>query len=30
MLEGSGYDDYTNITKMLEEWTGVTVDGRSS
>ena len=30
MLEGRGDDDFTTITKMLEEWTGVTVDGRSS
>ena len=29
MLEGRGDDDYTTITRMIEEWTGVVVDGRN-
>lgn len=28
MLEGRANDDYTTITKMFEDWSGVTVDGR--
>ncbi len=28
MIEGRGNDDYTTITRMIEEWAGVTVDGR--
>lgn len=28
MLEGRSNDDYTTITKMIEDWSGVTVDGR--
>jgi hypothetical protein len=28
MLEGRANDDYTTITKMIEDWSGVTVDGR--
>ena len=28
IIEGRGNDDYTTITRMIEEWAGVTVDGR--
>jgi 3-hydroxyisobutyrate dehydrogenase-like beta-hydroxyacid dehydrogenase len=28
MVEGRGQDDYTTLIKMIEDWTGVTVDGR--
>ena len=28
IIEGRGNDDYTTITRMIEEWSGVTVDGR--
>lgn len=30
MLEGRGDDDYTTITRMIEEWTGTVVDGRDT
>jgi 3-hydroxyisobutyrate dehydrogenase-like beta-hydroxyacid dehydrogenase len=29
MVEGRGQDDYTTLIKMIEGWTGVTVDGRT-
>lgn len=29
ILEGRGNDDYTTITRMIEDWTGVAVDGRA-
>ena len=30
MVEGRGEDDYTTIIRIIEDWTGVTVDGRDS
>lgn len=29
IIEGRGADDYTTITRMIEEWASVTVDGRT-
>lgn len=30
MVEGRGEDDYTTLIRIIEDWTGVTVDGRDS
>ena len=30
MVEGRGEDDYTTLIRIIEDWTGVTVDGRGS